>query len=153
MAGERTADIGLCRVTGHPSRAHRAFFDTLPFWQGANARFRLTFEATTDIEHESKFIYSIEYSFGENNPSQQLNMSPIKANEKRVYNLVPMRLIYTGDASLVVSEILSKTAISGYQTVYSFNVTNRSWLWLTILAGFLAGLFATIGNLIVHLID
>ena len=154
MSGKRTVKIGLFSVTGEPNFIHRFFFDFLPFWQGSSPQFRLTIEATTDIEHESNFPYSIEYAYGDRYPEQQLKILPIKAKEKRVYYLVPMPLIYTGDSFLIVDELLNvkDNLRSGYQTVYSFHVTNRSWLWLTLLAGLLAGLFSAIGNLLFRII-
>jgi hypothetical protein len=153
MAGERTVDIEFCRVTGHPSRLRRMFFDLLPFWQGQNPQFWLTIEALTDIEHDTKFLYSIQYPSGEKDPPQQLSTLPIKKNEKRVYKLAPLPLIYTGDAFLIVAEILNASKVSEFQTVYSFNTTNRSWFTLAIVTGILAGAFASIGNWLIQILN
>ena len=150
MAGKRTVDIGFFKVTGQPNRIHRILLDYLPFWQGADPQFELIIEATTDIDHESKFLYSIEYSNGDSNPPQQLNILPMKKDDKRTYTLVPMPLICTGDSFLIVSEILSESRLSGDQTVYSFHTTARSWLALAIIAGIFAGIFATLANLFIN---
>lgn len=155
MAGKRTANIEFFQIAGEPSLRHRIFFDIYPFWQGSTQRFRLIMEAKKDIEHKSTFLYTVEYAYGDQYPEQQLSIAPIKAKEKRVYNLVPIPLLYTGDSFLKVTELLdSKNNVrSGYETVYSFHVTNRSWLWLTILAGLLAGLFSALGNLLFSIIN
>ena len=148
MAGERTVDVGLCRITGHSSRIRRILFDLFPFWQGQNPSFELTIEAMTDIEQQN-FLYSIQFSNGEIDPPQQLQISHIRANEKRKYKLVPMPLIYTGDSFLVVAEIINNQT-KPYQTVYMFHTTSRTWFGLALLAGFLAGAFATLGNWILR---
>jgi hypothetical protein len=154
MSGKRTADIEFFKVTGEPSFIRR-IFDYLPFWQGSTPKFRLIIEATNDIEHESNFLYSIEYGDGYRYSPQQLQIPPIKRGERRIYYLIRIPLIYTGDSFLTVTEILNLKAnlLSGFQTVYSFHVTNRSWLFLTLLAGLLAGIFSTIGNLLIKLIN
>ncbi len=123
--------------------------------RGLSPQFRLTIEVKTDIKHESNFLYFIEYAYGDVYPEQQLQILPIKAKEKRVYYLVPMPLMYTGDSFLKVTELLNvkDNLRSGYQIVYSFHVTSRSWLWLTVLAGLLAGLFSAIGNLLFRIIN
>ena len=153
MAGERTVDIEFFRVTGHPSRLRRIFFDLLPFWQGQNPRFWLTIEALTDINHDTNFLYSIQYPNGEKDPPQQILTLPIRIKEKRVYKLMPLPLIYTGDDFLIVAEILNDSKVSKYYTVYSFNTTNRSWLTLAIVTGILAGVFASIGNWLIQILN
>ena len=155
MAGKRTAEIEFFKVTGEPSFIRRILFDFPPFWQGSSPQFRLTIEAKTNMKNESNFLYSIEYAYGDMYPEQQLQILPIKAKEKRVYYLVPMPLMYTGDSFLKVAELLNvkDNLRSGYQTVYSFHVTSRSWLWLTVLAGLLAGLFSAIGNHLFRIIN
>jgi hypothetical protein len=145
MAGNITADVEFFKITGEPSWIRRIFFDFLPFWQGSTPQFRLIIEATTEVEHESKFLYHIEYTNGEASPKKQLTISPIKARAKRVIQLEPIPVISTGDAILEITEVL-ETRMSGYKPVYSFHITSRSWLWLTLIAGLLAGIFSAIVN-------
>ncbi len=151
MVGERTADVEFWKVTGHRSRLRCGIFNWFPFWQGQNPQFWLTIEAQVDINHDTKFLYSIQYSNGEKDPVHQISISPTINKGKREIKLVPMPLIYTGDTFLVVAEILNNSTTSEYQTAYSFNTTNRSWLFLAIVTGVLAGIFATIGNCIIHI--
>jgi hypothetical protein len=152
MAGERTVVVGLWRVTGHSSRIRRILFDLFPFWQGATPSFELTIEATTNIEHSQDFLYSVQFSYHNIDPPDQLQIPPMKANEIRKYKLVPMPLIYTGDSFLVVAEVIKNQTEPYYQTVYCFHTTARSWLGLAILAGLLSGIIAAFVNWILSLI-
>ena len=144
------ADVEFFRVIGQPDRLRRTLFDFVPYWQGTHARFQLTLEATVDIEHESKFLYIVQYSDGEQSPKQQLSVPPMRKGDKRTYTLVALPLTNTGDTLLSVTEIMSNNSISGYKPVYSFHTTAKSWLGLAIIAGVLAGTFATIGSILIR---
>ncbi len=152
MAGKITADFDFLKVTGEPSLIHRIFFDFLPFWQGSTQRFKLIIEAKNNFNYESSFLYHIEYTNGETSLEQKLTILPFKTKEKRAYYLVPITIICTGDAVLELTEKF-ETHTSGYKPVYSFHVTSRSWLWLTMIAGLLAGIFAALVNFLLGLIN
>ena len=144
------ADIEFFRVIGQPSHLRRALFDYLPYWQGTNYSFQLTLEATADIEHESKFLYFVEYSDGEQSPKQQLSVPPMRKGDKRTYTLVALPLTNTGNTLLMVTEIMSNNSVSDKKPVYSFHTTAKSWLGLAIIGAVLAGIFATIGSVLIR---
>ena len=144
------ADFEFFRVIGQPGRLRRTLFDFVPYWQGTHARFQLTLEATDDIEHESKFLYTVQYSDSSHSPNQQLSVPLMRKGDKRTYTLVALPMTNTGDTMLLVAEIMSNNSISVYKPVYSFHTTARSWLGLAIIAGVLAGAFATIGSILVR---
>ena len=157
MIGERQVTIGFYDVTARPAlKLRRALFDILPYWQGAKPKFEIIFEARTDIDHQSNYLCAIQFSNNQlSKPLWEVLIPKLKEKEERKYTVGDMPLFFTGDTFLIVAEKPSKEkgAVPHYESVYMFNVTNRSWLALTLLAGILAGGLAALGNWIINLIS
>jgi hypothetical protein len=141
MASERPAIIGFCEARARPASIfHRLCWDLLPYWQATKPKFEIALIALQDMPSED-YLYSLEYYNGEKYPPQQIHVTPMKQGEKRSFTIGDMFLMYTGDTFLIMCDAMEKK----YESVYVFHTTSRTWLALAILAGFLAGVFSTLG--------
>jgi hypothetical protein len=156
LSGERTRTVGLCKINAKPASWWHRFVDIVPYWQGGKPVFVLSITALTDLDHPLNFVYGIEVPNRDRSYSSQeasLGVSGLKKGEKREFVIVGMPLVYTGDSFLVVAEFMNKKVIEPPETVYVFHTTNRSWLFLALIAGLLAGASAALINYLISLIN
>jgi len=147
LSGERTRDVGICRVTAKPASWMRRIIDIFPYWQGQRPKFKLYFTALTKLTISSKYSVAIQFSNGDKTPITTVLLQKLKKGATESFTVGNIPLVYTGDSFLIVDEELpNKRPLLDAQTVYMFHTTNRSWLSLTILAGLLAGIIAALGN-------
>ena len=150
VLGERPAQIGMFEVTAKPaSKLRRILWDILPYWQGSRPKFKITFKALFDTDYDYNYLSTIEYSNGKQaNFKWQLEIPKMKKGKIWETTVNEMYLTYTGDTFLIVAEVKGTESTSGYESVFTFHVTNRSWLALALLAGILAGVLSILGNLL-----
>ena len=151
MAGQRPVTLGFCEVTARPaSMLRRICYDLFPYWQASKPKFELTVTALEGFSSPQDFLYSVEFSNGQKTVPKQLRISHIKVGDKRSYVVNEIYLVFTGDTFLIVADIHKP---NDFQTVYMFHTTSRTWLALAIFAGFLAGVFATLGHWLLSVLN
>ena len=143
MSGKRSVILNSFKITGEPDFWHR-IWDYIPFWQGSDQKFILIIEALGNTSANKDFQYTIEYGINLTYVLYDLEIPDMKQGEKITLALEPIPLLHTGDSWLIVTRVNPQF----FHRVYSFNVTNRSWLFLALFAGLLAGLFSALLNFI-----
>ncbi len=151
MVGERPSIIGLFQVTAKPaSKLRRILYDIIPYWQGSQPEFTFYFEALIDIEHKCRYLCDIQYSTGKipKLAPWEFSLPEMKRGGKWETTVGKMHLINTGDTFLRVAEVTgTKTNPElEYKSVFLFHVTSRSWLFLALVAGILAGVLSILGS-------
>jgi len=149
MKGQIIVIKNKYEVTVKPANwARRLLMDLWPYWQGSKAKFSISIKAKHDIKREHFNIF-IEYP---NSSPKELGMTDvINAHSGNVKTIIleSEPFIHTGDTFITINAGKYRND----KPIYSFHVTNRSWVSLAILAGVIAGILALIGQIIVSLIN
>jgi hypothetical protein len=150
MAGNRIVTLGSYEITTKPVGFwRRKLFDAIPYWQASTPKFEVIFKSTAHIPASIKFIFRLRFENTQSDNLNSITLSDTKTGDINSVIVSTKPLVYTGDTFLTVME----SHVQNEQSIYCFHTTNRSWLALAILAGILAGLFATFGNVIVAIIN
>lgn len=139
--------VGVYSVEIKPTRLRRIVLDLYPYFQGAKPRFEITlFNDSVSDEPRHEYVLFYKYSNGEMDEAVSLGIQPLKRNKTSHFDLDITRLKYTGDTTIIAYDAFDKKEIP----VYVFHTTARTWLFLTLIAGLLAGLISLLGELLVR---
>jgi len=144
MAGGKPVDLDGYRLTVRPLSQWRRFTrDFWPYWQAQQPRFLLEVTRTGLPTQSATITWHIRFANGQVAPAQ-LVLPPLQTGEKISLKIGGRFLGYTGDTLLTVPENLSSSDSTYYHTLYTFNTTPKAWISLVVVAGLLAGLFASL---------
>jgi hypothetical protein len=156
MAGGNPIEINEYEFTAKPySKWRRFVHDYWPYWQASRPRFLLTVKRLGAPSQQQMVTWFIkfpnsDYTYG------QVSVPPLETGMKVNFQVGNDKFLgFTGDNLLVISSTgnLSTTVLTDYQTIYSFNVTPKVWIVLAIIAGFLAGIFTTLGQWLINIFN
>ena len=146
MAGGQPVDIMGYRFTARPlSRWRRIIHDFWPYWQASRPRFILTATNVGEAPTKERAINCIiKYGTGAQTTIKVV-LPPLEKGKSMSFEVSGFILGYTGDVLLAIPADLTSDPAE-FETVYSFHTTPKSWIFLAIFAGLLAGAFATLGH-------
>lgn len=148
MAGGQAVELYGYRFTAKPqSRWRRFTFDFLPYWQSSKPRFILN---VTNIKgsptQENKEIrWFIKFATGDTTDGVA-NIPPLQEDSSATLIVGDKLLGFTGDTLLILPVELLDGKPREYETVYAFHTTHKSWVFLAVVAGILAGAFSVLGQ-------
>ncbi len=157
------ADIEGYRFTAKPaSRWRRITGDFLPYWQGSSPRFILTVRRIEDIPAtlpttQPQIYWFVRFATGDTTGGM-VDIPDLATNESRDFVVGGRFLGFTGDTLLVLPEHLNQNAPnqnapSTYHTLHAFHTTPKTWIFLTVVVALLAGIFATLGQWLIRLLN
>ena len=138
-------------ITKPASLWRRILFDILPYWQGTTTNFKMELKALRDIPPKHYFVITQQIS----NPhvgnriklTDRIYMENVKEGNIINIDFCTKHLFDTGNMFLMIHSYDISMEDNPEATIYSFHVTHRSWLFLAILAGVIAGLSSFLFNL------
>ena len=147
MAGGQRVSLYGYEFTARPlSRWRRLTGDFLPYWQASRPKFVLT---ATNLQgrptHDKSISWFVRFAQGDSAGGNAVIPS-LRAGETVNLVLGPVFLGFTGDTLRVLPTVLSSTGPAKYETVYAFHTTHKTWVFLAVSAGVLAGGFAILGQ-------
>ncbi len=122
--------------------------DSWPYWQGSKAKFSISIKAKDNIEREHFNIF-IEYPNGSPKELGMTDVTNAHSGDSRTIIVESEPFIHTGDTFITINAGRYRND----KPIYSFHVTNRSWVSLAIVAGVIAGILTIIGQIIASLIN
>jgi len=140
MAGARTVTVGLCEVTARPiSKFRRLVRDWWPYTQAQKPRFEIIITPLEVCGGTQRFLYTLQYSNKDLHMPDEIEASQLSPGIHRKYRLNPMPLIVTGDTYLVVADRDElRNNAPYYQTIYAFNTTSKTTLFIALTSFFIA---------------
>ena len=138
--GEPVRLLGYRFVAKPLSQWRRLSGDFLPYWQASKPRFILTVIREGDPSQEQVINWFV--MFDNSTVTGHQVIPPLKTGDKASFIIGGNLLGYTGDTLLVLPPNLTSTSPSKFETLYTFHVTPKVWIFLSIAAGLFAGLFA-----------
>ena len=144
MAGGKSVDLDGYQLIVKPlSRWRRFTRDFWPYWQAQKPKFLLEVTRTGPPAQSVTITWFVRFANGQVAPGQVI-LPPLQTSDKISLEIGGKFLGYTGDTLLVVPKDLSSSSPEPYHTLYTFNTTPKVWISLVIVAGLLAGLFASL---------
>lgn len=144
MAGGKPTDLDGYRLIVKPlSRWRRFTRGFWPYWQAQEPKFLLEVTRTGLPAQSATLTWHIRFANGIVAPTQVI-LKPLQTGETTTLEIGGRFLGYTGDTLLTVPEKLSSSDLEHFHTLYTFNTTPKVWISLVIVAGLLAGLFASL---------
>lgn len=144
--GRHEIELEGYKIWGEPVSWWQRTFSL--FWQSSSSKYKVVFQAQTDITKPKRFAVRIQSANHETNASL-FDLPPSKSGTTITDKTDELPLINSGDAALTVG-------VAGYsaqRAIYSFHVTDKSWLTLALIAGSIAGIFSVLGQLLIALLD
>ena len=148
----QVVNYGYYEITTRPIGFWRnVLWDVLPYWQGTKAKFKTELKPNRDIPDKHHFLIIQQFS---NLQADNMNKLTTKYLEGvKEGDIIPIvyeteNLFDTGTMFLVINSYEIEMKAGGKVNIYSFHVTHRSWLYLAIIAGLIAGLSSFLFNLI-----
>ena len=133
-------------IEARPSCWCRRKCDIWPYFQGGWTGFDINVTRIADQAAASqKMRWHLRFATGQSITDGEVEIPPLRKGEKHTIREVANDRVlgFTGDNVLTIpSEALDSTNEKKYETVYSFHVTPRVWVFLTVCTGFLAGVVA-----------
>lgn len=147
MAGGQAVALYGYQFTARPLSWWRRFtHDFVPYWQASRPKFVLTVTNLQGAPTRGKTIkWYIKFATGTFTGEQEL-VPALETNESVNLEVGGKLLGFTGDTLLILPTVLDADAPARYETVYAFHTTSKSWVFLAIVAGILAGAFSTLGH-------
>jgi len=154
MAGGEPITVRGHTFTAKPaSRWRRLLKNYLPYWQASNPKFIITITKEDEPSTQKRTVYLFTLFSEENYKKEEIQIPSLEVGKSVDIKTEGMFLGYTGDTSLAVPIDLAETYPLNYQTIYSFHTTPKTWIFLALVAGLLAGAFAFLGNWLVTILD
>ena len=144
MAGGKPVDLDGYQLIVKPlSRWRRFTRDFWPYWQAQKPRFLLEVTRIGPPAQSVTITWFVRFANGQVTPGQVV-VPPLQTGGRISLKAGGKFLGYTGDTLLVVPTNFSSASPEPYHTLYSFHTTPKVWISLAIVAGLLAGLFASL---------
>lgn len=144
MAGGKPLDFHGYRLIVKPlSRWRRFTRDFWPYWQAQEPQFLLEVTRTGLPAQTATLTWHIRFANGQIAPAQ-VTLPPLQTNESITLRIGDRFLGYTGDTLLTIPVKLNSSDSRDYHALYTFNTVPKVWISLVIVAGLLAGLFASL---------
>jgi len=143
MAGGKPVYLGGYRLIVKPLARWRRFTrDFWPYWQAQQPKFLLQVTRTEKPAQSANLTWHIRFGNGEI-AATELTLPPLHTNESITLQIGGRFLGYTGDTLITVPTKLYSSDPYPYHALYTFNTTPKVWISLVVVAGLLAGLFAS----------
>ena len=144
MAGGELVDLEGYQLAAKPlSRWRRFTRDFWPYWQAQKPRFLLEVTRIGSPAQSATITWFIRF-VNDQVTGEQVVVPPLQTGDSISLNVGGKFLGYTGDTLLVIPTNLSSSSPEPYRTLYAFHTTPKVWISLAIVAGLLAGLFASL---------
>ena len=141
--GEPVALDGYQLIVKPLSRWRRFTRDFWPYWQAQKPRFLLEVTRIGPPAQSATITWFLRCPNGQVT-SGHVVVPPLQIGDSIGFEVGGKFLGYTGDTLLIVPTNLSSTSPDPYRTLYTFHTTPKVWISLAIVAGLLAGLFASL---------
>ncbi len=157
MAGrDKISIVGYQFEVRPKSMWRRIFHDFVPYWQSWKPSFEVIITRKKEDADGRELQWFMRFS--NNTVGRKLIQIPyLKRGGKVILTLEGMFLGTTGDALIVLDSnlnILPEDSFPDmFETIYSFHVTQKSWLVLALMAGAVAGLLTIICQYLIGLVD
>lgn len=153
MAGGQPVYIKGYQFTARPlSRWRRVTLDFLPYWQASKPKFVLTVTKLEPSAQSQTIKWFVRFATGIDVTWGQEDISSLQIGKPVDFIIGGKFLGFTGDTLIILpTDLVSEP--SHYETVYAFHTTQKSWLTLTFVAAFLAGIFAALGYWLLGLLN
>jgi len=144
MAGGKPVDLDGYQLIVKPlSRWRRFTRDFWPYWQAQKPRFLLEVTRIGPPAQSVTITWFVRFANAQVT-SGQVILPPLQTSGKISLEIGGKFLGYTGDTLITVPTNLSSASSEPYHALYTFHTTPRVWIFLAIVAGLLAGLFASL---------
>ena len=154
----KAAEVGGYSIEARPSGRCRRKWDIWPYFQGSFTSFDVTVTRVANKNAEKQNMkWHLRFATGQSITGGEVELPPLKHGEKHtIYGVAQDNILgFSGDNILTIpAESLLSINDKLYETLYSFHVTPRVWLFLTLGAAAIAGLAAAgFSALFEHLSD
>lgn len=144
MAGGVPVDLHGYQFIAKPLSKWRRFSgDFLPYWQASMPKFVLEVVRVGPPSQNQTITWFVRFANGQATNGQE-NIPPMQTGESVSLKVGGKLLGYTGDTLLILPVDLSSLSAEPYHTVYAFHTMPKVWISLAVVAGLLAGIFASL---------